>query len=214
MGSKHEQQDQLTSTSHRELLMLSEVDEKPDVTQRQLSSSIGVALGLTNLLLKNLVQKGYVRVSKATWKRRLYTLTPEGFSRRLRLMTNYIQTVLDHYQNVRQTLRNQLEPLALNSESRVAVYGTGQFAELVYLGLKEIGVEEIDFFEENAAADLRFLGAPVMDVLSIKMGRYDRVFIASVGSTKPLMCVLEKQGLEQDQMVTFFSEIPSKSSTS
>ena len=194
--------------------MLSEVDDKPDVTQRQLSSTIGVALGLTNLLLKNLVQKGYVRVSKATWKRRLYTLTPEGFSRRLRLMTNYIQTVLDHYQNVRQTLRDQLEPLALNSESRVAVYGTGQFAELVYLGLKEIGVEEIDFFDDNAVADLRFLGALVMDVSAIKMGRYDRVFIASVGSTKPLMCVLEKQGLEHDQMVTFFSEIPSKSSTS
>ena len=194
--------------------MLSEVEDKPDVTQRQLSSTIGVALGLTNLLLKNLVQKGYVRVSQASWKRRLYTLTPEGFSRRLRLMTNYIQMVLDHYQNVRQTLRDQLEPLALNSESRVAVYGTGQFAELVYLGLKEIGVEEIDFFEENADADLRFLGAPVMDVSAITMGRYDRVFIASVGSTKPLMCVLEKQGLEQDQMVTFFSEIPSTSRTS
>ena len=194
--------------------MLSEVDDKPDVTQRQLSSTIGVALGLTNLLLKNLVQKGYVRVSQASWKRRLYTLTPEGFSRRLRLMTNYIQMVLDHYQHVRQTLRDQLEPLALNSESRVAVYGIGQFAELVYLGLKEIGVEEIDFFEENAVSDLRFLGAPVMDVSFIKMGRYDRVFIASVGSTKPLMCVLEKQGLDQDQVVTFFSEFPSNSNTS
>ena len=214
MCSKNEQPDQLTSFNHRELLMLSEVEDKPDVTQRQLSSTIGVALGLTNLLLKNLVQKGYVRVSQASWKRRLYTLTPEGFSRRLRLMTNYIQMVLDHYQNVRQTLRDQLEPLALNSESRVAIYGTGQFAELVYLGLKEIGIEEIDFFEENVVANPRFLGAPVMDVSSINMERYDRVFIAYVGSTKPLMRVLEKHGLEQDQIVTFFSKIPSKSRTS
>ena len=115
---------------------------------------------------------------------------------------------------VRLTLIEQLEPLEFHKESRIAIYGAGEFAELVYLGLKEIGVEEIDFFDDNAVADLRLLGALVMDVSSIKMGRYDRVFIASVGSTEPLMCVLEKQGLEQDQMVTFFSEIPSKSSTS
>ena len=78
----------------------------------------------------------------------------------------------------------------------------------------EIGIEEIDFFEENVVANPRFLGAPVMDVSSIKMERYDRVFIAYVGSTKPLMRVLEKHGLEQDQIVTFFSKIPSKSRTS
>jgi len=155
MRSQREQQDSVEPYTYRELQLLSRVDESPDATQRQLSMRLGIALGLTNVLLRNLVQKGYVRVIQATWKRRFYTLTPAGFSRRISLMVDYVRKVLDHYQSVRQTLREQLEPLALNEESRVAIYGTGEFAELIYLGLKELSIEEIDVFDLPSEAGRR-----------------------------------------------------------
>ncbi len=190
--------------------MLSEVDDAPDVTQRQLSNRVGIALGLTNVLLKNLVRRGYIKGSRARWKRRPYTLTPEGFSHRMSLMTNYVQSVLDHYQNVRQTLRDQLEPLALNAESRIAICGTSQFAELVYLGLKEIGIEEIDFFENKAANGRKFLGAPIGEMTTIQPGQYDRVVIASFSSPDNLIKILKDQGVGSDQVVTFFEKKKAK----
>jgi len=191
--------------------MLSEVDDTPDVTQRQLSSRVGIALGLTNVLLKTLVSRGYVKVSQASWKRRLYTLTPDGFSHRLRLMTSYVHSFLDHYQNVRQTLRDQLEPLALNAESRIAICKTGQFAELVFLALKEIGIEEIDFFDEKMPGTHRFLGTFVKDISQIQPSQYDRIVIASVGSLDPLKRILIDQRVAPEQLVTFFSDNTSKS---
>ena len=151
-------------STFRELQILSEVDSAPDATQRQLSQKVGIALGLTNALLRNLTKKGYIRVSKASWKRRLYTLTPEGFSHRIRLTVAYIHRFLDHYQKVRRTLREQLEPLVLHEESQVAIYGTEEFAELVYLGLRELGIEEIDVFASEVQAGHRFLGIPGRDI--------------------------------------------------
>ena len=73
----------------RELQLLTEIDETPVLTQRQLSLKMGIALGLTNVMLRSLVHKGYLRVSRASWKRRLYNLTPDGLAHKLRLTSAY-----------------------------------------------------------------------------------------------------------------------------
>ena len=93
---------------HRELRLLAEVESSPEVTQRELSKRAGMALGLTNLMLRSLAQKGYIRATQAGWKRWLYNLTPKGFSRKLRLTIAYVHRVMDDYQNVRATLRDQI----------------------------------------------------------------------------------------------------------
>ena len=113
MRSDYEHGNPINSSAYRELQLLTLVDETPVITQRQLSLKVGVALGLTNVMLRNLVQKGYVRVSNATWKRRLYSLTPDGLAHKLRLTTGYISKVLDHYQSVRQILREQKNGIIL-----------------------------------------------------------------------------------------------------
>ena len=206
MSSSNEQDNLIDPGDSRELQLLSEVDRDPDATQRQLSKRVGIALGLTNILLRNLTQKGYVRVSQATWRRRLYTLTPEGFSRRIRLMVSYIHRVLDHYQRIRHALRQQLEPLALHEESRVAIYGTGEFAELVYLGLREIGIEEIDIYGPSNGAGEKFLGMPVRQVATFQAEEYDRVVIALLGGSDDGWVEFQELGAAPENLVTFFAD--------
>jgi len=206
MSSLRERQDTNKILAARELRLLSEVEETPDITQRELSNRVGVALGLTNILLRNLAQKGYVRVAQATWKRRLYTLTPEGFSHRIRLMVTYINQVLDHYQGVRQTLREQLAPLALNEESRVAIYGTSEFAELIYLGLKELSIEEIDVYDSNSIPARRFLGMPVRDLAMLQSESYDRVMVGYLKPSDAAISALVEKGVSSEQIVKFFTD--------
>lgn len=186
--------------------MLTQVNENPDATQRQLATRVGIALGLTNLLLRNLVKKGYIKVNQASWKRRLYTLTPDGFSRRIHLMVRYVHRILGEYQGVRQTLTEQLAPLALNEESRVAIYGTGELAELVYLGLKELSIEEIDVFDFKSADGRRFLGLPVRDIESIQSSLYDRVMVTYLEPSTMVMSKVEDRGVSSDQLVVFFPD--------
>ena len=204
MRSRREQQDPVEPAAYRELRLLSAVEDKPEATQRELSQRVGIALGLTNVLLRNLAQKGYLRASQAHWKRWLYALTPEGFSHKLRLTVAYLHRVLDHYQTVRQTLRQELEPLALHEESRVAIYGTGEFAELVYLGLKELEIEEIDVFASMDGVSGRFLGMQVQDVATLRAEKYDRILIALLGGSAAVEAELRQQGAGQEKVVTFF----------
>lgn len=204
MRSKREPQSLMDDDAYRELRLLTEVDKTSESTQRDLSKRVGIALGITNVLLRNLSQKGYIRVTQAGWKRWLYALTPAGLSRKIQLTAAYVHRVLDHYQKVRQTLREELELLNLNEESRLAIYGTGEFAELVYLGLREMTIEEIDIFGPVTPGNGRFLGIPVRDVVTLQPDQYDRVVVAVLNGPHESYGLLQDLGVDEDQLVTFF----------
>jgi len=205
MRSRSEHEELVETSSYRDLQLLSEVNENPEVTQRELSLKAGIALGLTNVLLRNLTQKGYLRITKSGWRRWIYNLTPKGISHKARLTVAYIHRVLDHYQKVRQTLREELEPLALTKESRIAIYGTGEFAELVYLGLRELGIEEIDIYDKDAIGGRRFLGMPVHDLKSIHPESHDQIVVATTGDTKVPLAEIQDVGVSLQKVVTFFN---------
>ena len=209
MRSRSEHETTEDPLTHRDLRLLTEVEATPDITQRELSRRVGIALGLTNVLLRNFAQKGYVRITKAGWKRWLYGLTPEGFSHKVRLTLAYVHRVLDDYQGVRQTLREQLEPMGFNVESRVAIYGSGEFAELVYLGLKELGIESIDIFESSNSSGGKFLSLPVQDVARLEPQEYDRVLLAFLGNPQKIHAELRKQGVVREKLMTFFADVSS-----
>ena len=207
MRSQYELQSSRKSHSHQqELEILTELEDSPDITQRELSKRVGIALGLTNTLVRNLTKKGYLRVSQTTWKRRLYTLTPEGFTHRFRLMAGYINRFLNHYKKVRHGLRLRLDSLSLNSESRIAIYGTGEFAELVYLGLREIGIEEFAIFSTSMDSSDRFLGMPVADISRLDPDQFDLVFVGQLESLNVVRTELQRQGVEDEQLIAFFDE--------
>ena len=205
MCSRSEHEKLVEPSSYRDLQLLSKVDENPEVTQRELSLRAGIALGLTNVLLRNLTQKGYLRITKSGWRRWIYHLTPKGVFHKVRLTVAYINRVLDHYQKVRQTLREELEPLALTKESRVAIYGTEEFAELVYLGLRELGIEEIDIYDKDAIEGSRFLGMPVHDLKSIRPDSHDQIVVATTGDTKVPLAEILEIGVSLQKVVTFFN---------
>ena len=204
MRSKNERKNPNDKSLYRDLSLLSIVENNPKVSQRQLAQRLGIALGLTNVMLRNLVQKGYIRASNAGLKSWLYHLTPKGFSLKVKLTLCYVHRVLDHYHDVRLTLADELAPLALNSESRVAIYGTTEFAELVFLGLRDFGIEEIDIFSSSEAAGSRFLAMPVRDIITLEPAGYDRIMIAIVGEAESVCLQLKERGVEPSKMVSFF----------
>jgi DNA-binding MarR family transcriptional regulator len=85
----------------RDLLLLTEVERNGAVTQRSLATKLGVALGLTNLYLKRLARKGYIKITTIPSQRVRYLLTPQGFAEKSRLTYLYMQYSLSRTIEVR-----------------------------------------------------------------------------------------------------------------
>ena len=170
----------MNPSTYRDMHLLNEVTRSPNTTQRELSTRIGVALGLTNLMLRRLVKKGYIKISGTKRSRIRYLITPQGILEKSRLTYEFIQYSLHLYGHVRRFLREQLVILAQTGHKRILLFGTGELAEIAFLTIREMGLELIGVVD--AAPDReRFLGCPVQVLGEVPAADYDRVILASLG---------------------------------
>ena len=204
MRSTNEHSDDLDGAYYRELRLLEEVDTSQDLSQRKLANRLGIALGVANVLVRKVAQKGYIRISQRGWRRWAYALTPSGVARKVQLTRTYIENILDHYRQVRSELREELSSLPLSPDSRVAIVGTSGLAELAYLALLEIGVTEIEVFSDGAATK-RFLGKDVLGLATIEPRKYAKVVIAVSRDTDGPRSELISRGVAREQIVEPFS---------
>ena len=73
-------------SDERQLKALRLLQERPDMSQRQLADNLGVSLGAANYCMKALVEKGWVKLENFQKNPNklgyLYLLTPIGIARR------------------------------------------------------------------------------------------------------------------------------------
>jgi DNA-binding MarR family transcriptional regulator len=187
-----------------EMHLLYEIDSQPDSSQRTLAARIGIALGLTNILIRKLVERGYIRVSQAGWKRWVYTLTPAGISHKTRLTVSYIQRFIGHYQQVRQLLGEEIASMDLHAESRIAVCGADSASEIVYLALRELEIEEIDFYGKDPMPGQRFVGMPLRDVKTLDPEAYDKVIVTQLEDNYLDLEILDRIEVSPEKLKTLF----------
>jgi DNA-binding Lrp family transcriptional regulator len=161
--------------AHRDLRLLEAVAENSRVTQRRLATRVGIALGLTNIYLKRLTRKGFIKCVNVQPNRITYLITPRGVAEKMRLTYEYMDYSLRLYGEVRQHLRSVLKDLA-RTGSRVAMFGRGEAAEIAYLSLREFGLEPVAVFDRTAGD---FLGMAVRPVAEHNEVPYDFMVVAS-----------------------------------
>jgi DNA-binding MarR family transcriptional regulator len=184
----------------RDLQVLDAVADDASITQRNLASRLGIALGLTNLYVKRLVRKGYIKCVNVQSNRLRYLLTPKGITEKTRLTYEFMQYSLVLYGQTRRHLYTTLAPYALENRKRVAVYGTGEAAELAFLATAELGLELVAVFDGPTAG--RFLGQPVRHIADHREVAFDLLIVATLDQSEPVVDQLVRLGIERDRLVT------------
>lgn len=189
----------------RDLEILTAIGEGRPLTQRALAQRLGVALGLANLYVKRLAQKGYIKIvnfprKPAAKKRLRYLLTPKGIAEKSRLTYEHMAYSLNLYKRARQTLRESLGRLPENGMKRIALYGIGEAAELAYLTLKELGLEPVGVFTREGGGS--FLGFPTRAVTELSGEEFDGIILATFERPEPHVTELARLGLPTGKILT------------
>jgi DNA-binding MarR family transcriptional regulator len=184
----------------RNLQALEAIADDAQITQRSLAAKLGMALGLTNIYLKRLVRKGYVKCVNVQSNRLRYLLTPTGIAEKTRLTYEFMEYSLFLYGQVRQHLRRVLRSAVQENRKRIAIHGTGEAAELAYLSVAELGLELVAVF---ASADAgQFLGQPVRQIEDHRSVDFDLLVVATLERTEQVVSRLVGLGIDRDRLVT------------
>ncbi len=180
--------------------LLHEVEKTPNVTQRDLSKRVGVALGLTNLMLRRLTKKGCIKIINTKGRRIRYLITPQGILEKSRLTVEFIQYSLSLYSGVRQYLRHQLSPGHHPGVRKVLLCGTNELAEIASLTIQEMNLEMTGVVDLNSD-ERRFLGHPVEPVERAPEVSFDRLVVASLVPDEALIRRLLDLGIPMEKIV-------------
>jgi DNA-binding Lrp family transcriptional regulator len=193
--------------AHRDLKLLEAVEQNSRVTQRSLATKLGIALGLTNIYLKRLVRKGYIKCVNVQSNRITYLITPRGITEKVRLTYEFMDYSLHLYGEVRQHLRVVLQECAAAGR-RVAIYGRGEAAELAYLSLREFGLEPVAIFDEDNGHE--FLGMPVRPIVEHDQVAYDLMIVATLEPSGNQIAGLIRGGVPKDKLFPLRQDSPTR----
>ncbi|MBN1257823.1 MAG: winged helix-turn-helix transcriptional regulator [Planctomycetes bacterium] len=125
----------------RDLQILEEIEQNPETSQRGIAQRVGIALGLTNNILRRLIRKGLVKSKSLPANRFAYYLTRKGFKEKTKLVLDYVKLTTSFFCKVRLLINTELARLKTENDiESVAIYGVGELAEAVYLSVSEQGL--------------------------------------------------------------------------
>jgi len=95
---------------HIQLQLLQLLAENPNMSQRDLSRKMGVALGRVNYCLSGLKEKGFIKLENFKGaKKRIryaYVLTPTGFEEKLRLTVRFLKRRIKEYEEIKTQIQD------------------------------------------------------------------------------------------------------------
>ena len=80
--------------------IMSEVADNENVTQRELSTKLGVSVSTINVLMNKMIREGLIKMKQVSGRQVLYMLTPMGIVEKARKTSSYLK---GHYRIIYET---------------------------------------------------------------------------------------------------------------
>ncbi len=181
------------------------------VTQRSLARDLGIALGLTNLLIKRLVRKGWMRVTHISPNRVRYLITPAGIVEKSRMSRDYLEASVQFYREARDRVKQRFLELSTtwptesgpSRDKRIVFLGANEVAEISYVCLAETDLVLVGVVDGTRTEP--FFGRPVCDVGQLRGGTmaglpYDRLVVMSFCQTEQFIELVDACGLPEERV--------------
>lgn len=160
------------------LELLEAIENDSRVTQRNLASHLGIALGLANAYLKRSVKKGLVKVQQAPANRYAYYLTPHGLAEKGRLTGEFLTQQFRFYRNAREACAAAIEEAMAAGANRLALHGLTELSEIALLCALDHPVEFVGIVDPGTPRS-EYHGCQIFRSIS-NLPAHDGVLIADI----------------------------------
>lgn len=134
-----------SSLAEKEFLLIQEISKKPTRTQRDLSQSLGLSLGMTNLLIQRLSRKGLIKISQLDWNRTQYLLTLKGALEKTRKAYSYTLYTLRIFRQIQVNIATVLRREHAGGRRAFHVVAQDELLELLRETVAELNLDGASF---------------------------------------------------------------------
>jgi len=146
--------------------VLNAVEKNSNITQRDVSKNIGIALGLTNTYLKRCVKKGFIKVQQVPANRYAYYLTPRGFAEKSRLTAEYLSQGFQFFRLARNQMADIFEICQNRHWYKIAIHGLNEISEIAVLCSRNFKIEIVGIVDRSSSSK-EYAGIPVVSEIGL-----------------------------------------------
>ena len=123
--------------NEREFELINIIGAELATNQRDVSRHMNLSLGMTNMLIRRLIGKGYIRIRQLNKKKVEYLLTPKGFGEKMRKSIKYTVKTINSIGLIKRRLNDMLFKLYTSGERSFEILGESDFASMIEIVLKD-----------------------------------------------------------------------------
>ena len=194
---------------NHDLQVLQAIASGQRVTQRSLSSELGVALGLTNLLVRRLVGKGYVKVTGMGTRHIRYLMTAAGWEALAHATRQSLENTIHLYTQTREHIRRSLSVISERCDAdesgkkRIVFYGAGDVAEIAYISLQSTELTLVGVVDDRRTGrffDLGICPSAQLSADTIGTVPYGHVVVTSLRHADTIRARIAARGVPPDRV--------------
>jgi len=194
---------------YKEFVILDLVERDPDITQRELSNKLGIAVSMVNSYLENYENKGYIRRDYISTKTVKYIITKKGIERKKILNISYLSASQKIYQSAKENIITFLRQIIKKGFRKILLYGAGEVAEILLytinsdrdLPLQALGVIDDDLSKiDRYISNVKIISRDSIDTID-----HDGILISSYTNNKKIYRNLLNINYNKDRIIQFFN---------
>ncbi|MCX5681142.1 MAG: hypothetical protein NT079_02515, partial [Candidatus Omnitrophica bacterium] len=103
---------------------------------------MNLSLGQTNMLLRRLITKGYIRITQLDKRKVQYLLTPKGFSEKMNKSMKYMLKTINSIGVIKERIKALLKEVYGKGERKFFIFGESDLASLVEMAASELAFKD------------------------------------------------------------------------
>jgi FlaA1/EpsC-like NDP-sugar epimerase len=112
-------------------MILDMIEKNPNITQREMSKAIGIAVSMINDHISEYENKGLVKRKKHSTKTVEYFVTKKGTERRKVLNIGYLNASQHLYNSAKENIESFLVQIENKKFQNILLYGAGEVAQIL-----------------------------------------------------------------------------------
>jgi FlaA1/EpsC-like NDP-sugar epimerase len=189
-------------------MILDLIEKNKDITQREISKAIGIAVSMVHDYVDSYVKQGFIRRKKYTTKTVEYLITKKGTERRKVLNIWYLKSSHLIYMQAKDNINTFLNQIIEKGFKKILLYGAGEVAEIILQVMNDdltLPLEVLAIIDDNGSrSGEAFVNLPVISLSDISHFDHDGILISSYTHHEIIFNNLKLIEYPTKQVIHFF----------
>ena len=191
-------------------MILDLIEKDANITQREISKSIGVAVSMTNLYLDNYEKEGLIKRKKHSTKTVEYFVTKKGMERRKLLNIWHLKSSHEVYLSAKNNITSFLSQIIDKGFKKILLYGAGEVAEIMLQVMNDdntLPLEVLAVIDDNHTKKGEIIvNLPIIQKEDINKFKHDGILVSSYKHNEVINLNLKSISYPEAKIINFFDK--------